>query len=75
MTLNRNTVCQPHRDKFNFGDMAIMFLGEYEGGGTLLLEDGRRFEERGVWHKYDGARLLQRGYHGWWCEVLGYSPQ
>ena len=40
-----------------WGDTAIMFLGQYEGG-ALLLEDGQRLEERGVWHRYDGARLL-----------------
>ena len=57
VTLNRNTVCQPHRDKKNIGDTAIMFFGDFEGG-ALLLEDGRRFEERGVWHRYDGSRLL-----------------
>ena len=27
VTLNRNTVCQPHRDKKNVGESAIMFLG------------------------------------------------
>ncbi len=57
VTLNRNTVCQPHRDKKNIGDTAIMFLGDFEGG-ALLLEDGRRVEERGLWHRYDGSRLL-----------------
>ncbi len=34
-----------------------MFLGDFQGG-ALLLEDGHRFEERGVWHQYDGSRLL-----------------
>ena len=57
VTLNRNTVCQRHRDKKNVGESVIMFLGDFEGG-ALLLEDGRRFDERGVWHKYDGTRLL-----------------
>ena len=40
-----------------------MFLGDYEGG-ALLLEDSRRLEERGVWHRYDGVRLLH------WNEVI-----
>ena len=57
VTLNRNTVCKPHRDKKNVGESAIMFLGDFEGG-ALLLEDGRRFEKRGVWHRYDGRALL-----------------
>ena len=65
VTLNRNTVCQPHRDKKNVGQSAIMFLGDFEGG-ALLLEDGRRIEERGVWHGYDGTRLLH-----WNEEVTG----
>ena len=47
----------PHRDKKNVGESASMFLGDFEGG-ALLLEDGRRFEKRGVWHRYDGRALL-----------------
>ena len=65
VTLNRNTVCQPHRDKKNVGQSAIMFLGDFEGG-ALLLEDGCRLEERGVWHRYDGTRLLH-----WNEEITG----
>ena len=57
VTLNRNTVCQPHRDKKNVGESAIIFMGDFQGG-ALLLENGSRFEERGVWHRYDGSRLL-----------------
>ena len=34
-----------------------MYLGDFEGG-ALLLEDGRRFEERGVWHRYNGKNVL-----------------
>ena len=34
-----------------------MFLGDYKGG-ALVLDDGRRFEERGVWHRYDGRAHL-----------------
>ena len=34
-----------------------MFLGNYTGG-ELLLEDGRVFSEPGVWHRYDGGRLM-----------------
>ena len=43
--------------KKNLGESAIMFLGDFQGG-ALLLEDGRRFETRGVWHRYDGRALL-----------------
>ena len=45
VTINRNTVCQPHKDKQNVGESCIMFLGDYKGG-ALVLDDGRRFEER-----------------------------
>ncbi len=57
VTLNRNTVCQPHRDKNNVGESAILFLGDFQGG-ALLLENGSRFEERCVWLRYAGSRLL-----------------
>ena len=57
VTLNRNTVCQPHRDKKNVGESCVICLGDFEGG-ALLLEDGRCVEEQGVWHRYDGSRLL-----------------
>ena len=33
-----------------------MFLGDFKGG-ALLTENGDRYEERGVWHRYDGARV------------------
>ena len=58
--INRNTVCQPHRDKQNLGESCIMFLRDYKGG-ALILDDGRRFEKRGVWHRYDGRAHLQIG--------------
>ena len=57
VTLNRNVCCAPHKDKKNVGETGIMYLGDFEGG-ALLLEDGRRFEERGVWHRYDGNKVL-----------------
>ncbi len=57
VTLNRNVCCAPHKYKNNVGETDIMYLGEFEGG-ALLLEDGRRFEERCVWHRYDGKKVL-----------------
>ena len=50
-------MCKPHRDKDNIGISCIMFPGDYKGG-ALVLDDGRRFEKRGVWHKYDGRAHL-----------------
>ena len=39
----------------------IIFFGEYDnsdGAGSLVLEDGRQFIEKGVWHSFDGSALL-----------------
>ena len=35
----------------------ILCFGEFEGGGALVLEDGRRFEQREVWHSFDGRGI------------------
>ena len=48
LTLNKNLECKPHRDKANTGASYVLFLGEFTGG-ALVLEDGTRFEQRGVW--------------------------
>lgn len=57
VTVNKQVVCAPHRDKGNVGDIALMFLGDFEGG-ALLTENGDRYERRRVWHRYDGAKVL-----------------
>jgi hypothetical protein len=57
VTINQNVCCHPHRDKGNQGESLILFLGDFEGG-ALHVEDGRVFEKRGVWHRFDGGRLL-----------------
>ena len=48
LALNKNLECKPHRDKANTGASYVLFLGEFTGG-ALVLEDGTRFEQRGVW--------------------------
>ncbi len=45
--LNRDVCCAMHRDKNNAGDSFICYFGDFEGG-ALVLDDGRRFEEKGV---------------------------
>ena len=56
---------RPHRDARNSSLQSfILAFGEYEGG-ALVLEDGRRFEERNVWHCFDG-----RGITHWNEEIL-----
>ena len=63
VTLNKNLTCEPHRDaRSNIGMLShIMFFGEYDsadGAGSLVLEDGRQFIEKKVWHSFDGSALL-----------------
>ena len=52
VTVNRNVACATHRDG-NQGTSWLLILGAFEGG-ALVFEDGRRIEERGVWHEIDG---------------------
>ena len=56
VTVNRNVQCAPHRDRGNVADVGLMFLGEFEGG-ALATEGGECFEQRGVWHRYDGGKV------------------
>lgn len=53
VTVNKNLVCHRHRDTGNYGTSWILFLGDFSGG-ALVFEDGRRIEESGVWHEFDG---------------------
>ena len=54
MCLNKKRASSPvmgaHRDGKNSGMSWVMLWGTFEGGGALVLEDGRRYEEKGVWH-------------------------
>ncbi len=54
LQLNRNVQRAPHRDARNSSIKSyILCFGEFEEG-ALVLEDGRRFEQREVWHSFDG---------------------
>ena len=56
--INKNVVCGRHRDRKNCGPSFVCFLGRTFTGGALCLEDGRRFEEKYVWHgPFDGAAI------------------
>ena len=56
--INKNVLCGAHRDKKNCNVSYICFFGDFTGG-ALVLEDGRRFEEKFVWHgPFDGASIL-----------------
>ena len=57
MTINHNVTCYPHKDTGNVGrETLAMFLGEFEGG-ELVMETGEVYRGKGVWHRYDGARV------------------
>ena len=57
VTVNRNVTYYPHKDTGNVGHETLaMFLGEFEGG-ELVMETGEVYNERRVWHRYDGARV------------------
>ena len=57
MTINHNVTCYPHKDTGNVGrETLAMFLGEFEGG-ELVMETGEVYRDKGVWHRYDGARV------------------
>ena len=54
--VNKNVCCARHKDRGNIGSFGLMFLGTFTGG-VLLTETGDRFEERGVWHRYEGSKV------------------
>ena len=57
LCLNKNVTCGPHRDGKNSGSESsesfICFFGDFQGG-ALVLETGEWFEEKGVWHRFNG---------------------
>ena len=56
ITVNKNVVCQPHRDGNNAGYSYILFLGDYRGG-ELVFETGERLDEPYKWHKITLTRF------------------
>ena len=57
LQLNRNLQCAPHRDTRNSSIKSYLIcFGVFEGG-ALVLEDGRRFEQRNVWNSFDGRGI------------------
>ena len=53
VTLNKDVVCQKHRDG-NEGYSWMLWLGDYTQGGELHFEDGVVIKDKGVWHKFQG---------------------
>ena len=57
MTINHNVTRYPHKDTGNVGrETLAMLLGDFEGG-WLFTETGEVYRDKGVWRRYDGARL------------------
>ena len=67
ITLNKDVMCQRHRDHANKEHSWILWLGDFTGG-ALLFDDGTRVEGKGVWHKINGHI-----YH--WNEPHEGSPK
>jgi hypothetical protein len=53
ITLNKDVVCQKHKDG-NEGHSWMLWLGDYTQGGELHFENGAVIKEKGVWHKFMG---------------------
>ena len=51
ITVNKNLVCKPHKDK-NKNDSYILFLGDFEGG-ELIVGD-RTIKQKNKYHKFNG---------------------
>lgn len=51
--VNKNVVCERHRDGYNIGRSWILWLGDFTGG-ALCFDDGTRIEGANTWHSFDG---------------------
>ena len=65
----------PHKDGKNSSTQSyICLFGDFTGG-ALCLEDGRRFEERSVWHEFDGRNVTHwvEHFEGERYSVVAYA--
>ena len=59
LTLNKNLLCTPHKDR-NEGTSLICFLGDFEGGGGLFVEEPeglRHCTDKYTWYEYNGRHV------------------
>jgi hypothetical protein len=56
ITINKNVICEPHKDELNRGDTWIIGLGDYTGG-RLIIED-LPLDIKNKPFKFDGSQLL-----------------
>lgn len=54
ITLNRNFLCQPHKDKGNVGDSYIIGFGDYSGGELNI--EGVKHDIKYKFLKFDGGK-------------------
>lgn len=61
-TINKNLLCQPHKDKHNQGESIIFSLGNFTGG-EFIVEDGKddtdRFKQYDIFNRptmFNGAK-------------------
>ena len=55
VTINKDLVCAPHRDKYNRSRSLILFLGDFTGW-ELNLDTGETFSAKNCFHEFDGAK-------------------
>ena len=68
--------CEHHFDTGNVGPSRIIMFGDFVGG-ALVLDDGRVFSEKRVWHEYDGAKVGHEvaPFEGERMSIVAYRPK
>ena len=79
VTLNKFTdasQCEHHKDTGNDGKSRLIMFGDFVGG-ALVLDDGREFREKSIWHEYDGERIGHRvaPFKGERLSLVLYTPK
>lgn len=58
ITINKNLMCNPHKDLNNKGESLIIGLGDYEGGELIFhLEDKKFNDIKNKWLKFRGGEI------------------
>ena len=79
ITINKFTKadeCEHHFDTGNKGPSRLIMFGNFSGG-ALVLDDGRVFSEKRVWHEYDGSKIGHRvaPFEGERISLVAYTPK
>ena len=79
ITINKFTKadeCEHHFDTGNKGPSRLIMFGNFSGG-ALVLDDGRVFSEKRVWHEYDGSKIGHKvaPFEGERISLVAYTPK